>query len=287
MTVLAAGGVVWRRTADATVEVLVVHRPKYDDWSLPKGKLRSREHRVDAALREVQEETGLRVRIGKELPSASYVDRNGNDKIVWYWAMEPLEGQFEPHDEVDEIRWVPFARLRQLLTYERDMEIADALPSVLPTAPMLLLLRHAQALPRSEWHGDDVDRPLTARGRRQAQALPDRLAAFPVDTIVSSPAERCTASVAHLAVARGLAVHTYDIIGENAGRAAVALLRDLAGTGALMCSHGDVIESVLEALVRTDHLDIGPDPQWAKGSVWVLQPEGDRFLHASYLPPPE
>jgi 8-oxo-dGTP diphosphatase len=113
--VLAAGGVV--RRGD---EVAVVHRPKYDDWTLPKGKLNGGESFQDAALREVREETGLVCELGEEANSTTYEDRNGKIKLVRYWEMTPVGGAFAPNDEVDELRWLPDDEARALLTYDRD-----------------------------------------------------------------------------------------------------------------------------------------------------------------------
>jgi 8-oxo-dGTP diphosphatase len=125
--VLAAGGVVWRRRHDGDVEVLLVHRPKYDDWSFPKGKLDPGEGFEDAALREVEEETGLRCRLGDGLKSAEYRDHHGRSKLVRYWAMEPLGGEFHPTSEVDEVRWVSPADARRVLSYDHDREVLGAL----------------------------------------------------------------------------------------------------------------------------------------------------------------
>jgi len=123
----AAGGVVWRRTPEGDVEVLLVHRPRYDDWSLPKGKLEPGESHRAGALREVEEETGLRCRLGQELPSVSYDDRRGRSKQVRYWEMEVESGEFTPNDEVDEVRWLAPGEARALMTYDRDREVLDAL----------------------------------------------------------------------------------------------------------------------------------------------------------------
>jgi len=117
--VKASGGLVWRR-GDRGLEVALVHRPKYDDWTFPKGKLDPGEGWEEAALREVQEETGLRCRLGHELPSAAYTDPKGRAKVVRYWLMEPLDGSFSPSNEVDEMRWLPAGEARDVLTYEHD-----------------------------------------------------------------------------------------------------------------------------------------------------------------------
>jgi 8-oxo-dGTP diphosphatase len=120
--VKAAGGVVCRRAGGA-LQVALVHRPRYDDWSFPKGKLDKGESWEDAALREVEEEIGVRCRLGAELPPTSYLDPKGRDKVVRYWLMEPLEGEFEPSDEVDEMRWLAPADAEELLSYEHDREL--------------------------------------------------------------------------------------------------------------------------------------------------------------------
>ncbi len=123
----AAGGVVWR-AGPAGAEVLLVHRPRYDDWTLPKGKLDRGESFEDGALREVWEETGLRCRLGRELEAVRYRDHKGRPKVVRYWAMEVVEDEgLEPNDEVDEIRWVPLADAAALLSYERDRALLAAL----------------------------------------------------------------------------------------------------------------------------------------------------------------
>jgi len=125
--VQAAGGVVWRRSAAGDVEVLLVHRPRYDDWSVPKGKLDRNEDHAVAALREVAEETGLRCVLGPELISTSYRDRKDRPKQVRYWAMTPVDGTFTSTAEVDEVRWLPVDAARSLLTYPRDDAVLAAL----------------------------------------------------------------------------------------------------------------------------------------------------------------
>lgn len=124
--VRAAGGVLIRKGEDGAVEIAVIHRPKYMDWSLPKGKLEDGEGWLEAALREVEEETGYRCRARRELPPTSYRDRRGRHKVVRYWLMKPLEGGFEPHDEVDELRWLSSAKAVEKLSYDHDKELVEA-----------------------------------------------------------------------------------------------------------------------------------------------------------------
>jgi 8-oxo-dGTP pyrophosphatase MutT (NUDIX family) len=120
--VAAAGGVLVAPDQDGP-RVAVIHRPKYMDWSLPKGKLEEGEGWQEAGLREVEEETGYRARALEELERVSYLDRKSRRKLVRYWLMEPVDGQFEPHGEVDELRWVTGEEADRLLTYEHDKQI--------------------------------------------------------------------------------------------------------------------------------------------------------------------
>jgi 8-oxo-dGTP diphosphatase len=132
--VRAAGGAVWRRDEDGGLQIVLVHRPKYDDWSLPKGKVDPGESDEEAALREVEEETGLQGDLGPELTSSSYKDRFGRDKVVRYWAMPvrggEVGGQHEV-EEVDDVRWVPVDEARRMLSYDRDAEVIDSLERAL------------------------------------------------------------------------------------------------------------------------------------------------------------
>jgi len=121
--VFAAGGVLVRPGAGATAEVAVIHRPKYGDWSLPKGKLDGSEGFEQAALREVEEETGMCAELGPELSAVRYRDRKGRSKLVRYWLMRPTEGEFRPGSEVDELRWLDPDTARELLSYEHDAEL--------------------------------------------------------------------------------------------------------------------------------------------------------------------
>lgn len=124
--VRAAGGVVAGHDGDGQVVVLLVHRPRYDDWSLPKGKCDPGESDEDCARREVEEETGLRCTLGAELPSTRYVDRKGRPKQVRYWAMEVIGGAFAPNDEVDQVRWLAPDAAAELLSYAHDVAVVEA-----------------------------------------------------------------------------------------------------------------------------------------------------------------
>jgi 8-oxo-dGTP pyrophosphatase MutT (NUDIX family) len=128
----AAGGIVRRRGAGGEQEIAIVHRPRYDDWALPKGKLDKGETDEQAALREVAEETGLRANLGDLAGRISYRDRHDRAKVVSYFFMTPESGAFEPNDEVDELRWVPLEEALELLTYDRDRELVQTVIADLP-----------------------------------------------------------------------------------------------------------------------------------------------------------
>jgi 8-oxo-dGTP diphosphatase len=259
--VRAAGGVV-ARGEPGRVEILLVHRPKYDDWSLPKGKARPGELDEDCALREVLEETGLDCEPRFELPSTRYRDRNDREKRVRYWAMRVRDGRFEPHEEVDEIAWLAPSEARRRLSWRRDEAVVLALGH--DGSRPLLLVRHASAGERGAWDGDDRLRPLDAKGRRQAARLVDVLAGHRVERVCSSPYLRCMQTVEPL----GLPVEPREELAEGAGLAALAEVA-AEGPGAI-CVHGDVLEALL-----------GEVPP--KGSVTLVGP-GLRPL--ATIPPP-
>jgi 8-oxo-dGTP diphosphatase len=125
-----AGGVLWR-PENGGYEIALIHRPRYDDWTFPKGKNLPGESDAACALREVREETGLLCELSVELPSTEYVDRKGRAKTVSYWIMRPLSGQFEINREVDELRWLSLTEAERLLSYERDRMLLVAIGEIL------------------------------------------------------------------------------------------------------------------------------------------------------------
>jgi 8-oxo-dGTP diphosphatase len=265
--VVRAAGAVVRRAGPDGVEVLIVHRPRYDDWTFPKGKAEPGESDEETAAREVEEETGLRGTLGMELPNSRYRDSRGRDKVVRYWTMRPEDGEFEPHREVDEIRWVPVDRAADLLSYDRDREILAAVPSP------LLVVRHASAGDREDWEGDDSLRPLDGKGRRQADALVEQLGPFRIDRIVSSPFVRCVQSVVPLARSRDLEVEEADELAEGADPEDVQALFDrLAGEAAVLCGHGPELEPLF-----------GP---MKKGVTVIAERTNGQLLDLGRLPPP-
>ena len=256
--VRAAGGILVRDG----VEIALVHRPKYDDWSLPKGKAKPGESDEDCALREVREETGFHCELRFELPSTRYRDSLGRDKRVRYWAMRPVDGAFEPHDEVDELVWLSPLEARRRLSWERDDPVVRAFGH--DGSRPLLLVRHASAGDRQAWTSDDRLRPLDERGRRQAELLVAVLAGHRIDRVCSSPYLRCVQTVELL----GPTVDLRDELAEGAGLAAFAAV--VAEGPGVLCVHGDVLEELL-----------GETP--AKGSTTLVD---DELRPIATIPPP-
>ncbi|MFF0271555.1 NUDIX domain-containing protein [Kribbella sp. NPDC004536] len=270
-TVIAAGGVVWRER-DGTRQVLLVHRPRYDDWSLPKGKLTMHEHVLLGAQREIEEETGQHVVFGPPLGVQRYaIRKNGGtaEKLVHYWSAVPVDdGSFEPNDEVDEISWLPVDKARAKLSYPRDVDILDALDRVVPVVATVVVVRHADAVKRKDWDGKDTLRPLTSTGTEVAKRLSGVLAALGVNRIISSDAERCVATVAPYAATIDRHIHLWPEISERGYDADPDGLRGLAdrvwrpGKVTVICSH----RPVLPALCRELGLKVG---KFATGSFLV------------------
>jgi len=123
----SAGGIVWRLVGRQQHEVLIVHRPARQDWSFPKGRRRQRESALDCAVREVGEETGMQCTIDEELPEVRYIDRQGRSRLVRYWLMQVERGEFQPNNEVDEIRWTPIAQAGELLTLQAELVLVSGL----------------------------------------------------------------------------------------------------------------------------------------------------------------
>lgn len=275
--VLAAGAVLWRRAASGGVEVAVVHRPRYDDWSFPKGKLDAGETMPFAAVREIAEETGQSARLGPLLGDVRYAVAAGG-KVVRYWAAEARGGGFTPGEETDELRWLPPDRATELLSYAHDRDLLARFTRTGPPFSVIALVRHAKAGSRDQWDGDDALRPLSGSGREQAQQLDRLLGLFGPDRLVSAPPVRCRDTVAPLAERLALPVTDEPLLGEVGYRedpaAGLARIRELARVAGVtvVCSQGGVIPHVVEALAGAAGLT-GVDQDGVparKGSTWLL-----------------
>ena len=289
--VRAAGGLVTRDT-DHGPELVLVHRPAYDDWSFPKGKLERGEDELDAALREVKEETGLTCEAGEDLGAITYVDGRGRPKVVRYWRMEaPPKPKLHPRHEIDLARWVPVEGAEVELTYPHDRTLLRRFvgeENGLPTVPVYVI-RHVKAGERAAFDEPDELRSISKTGRKQARALRDVLAAVPFSRLVSSPFIRCVQSLEPIAEDRGLDITVARELSEGQGPAGAEawVLATAADGPAVLCTHGDVMRELVDSLVDRG-VPVGGNGAngWAKAGTWRLDVRSGRIRELTYLPPP-
>jgi 8-oxo-(d)GTP phosphatase len=268
---IRAGGAVLWRPGEAGTEILLVHRPRYDDWSLPKGKQEPGEHIAVTAVREVEEETSVRPVLGPHLRSVCYQVR-GQSKQVDYWA---ARGDAAKADhEIDAVEWLPVGQALDRLSYPHDRDVVSALVPR-ETVP-LILLRHGHAAPKDE---DDLARALNRRGREDAAALAGLLACFaPLARVLSSPAVRCVQTVAPYAAAADVPVEVVEefSVGTNAGDSAGAIIRELVANArpAIVCLHRENIPVALEAACAALGTYPPADPALIKGGFWIVHASG-------------
>lgn len=256
--VVAAGCLIWREKKDQ-LEVLIIHRPHYDDWSWPKGKQDAGETIAETAVREVREEVGLTVKLGVPLAVTKYKVKHGK-KEVFYWAARTTAAAHAQADlgEVDELRWVSPKTAREMLTNETDREPLDALVDLhahgnLYTRPVIIV-RHAKAKPRSSWAGAEGERTLAATGKRQAIAVGKLLEAWEPTKLISSPWVRCMQTVSPYSKTSGIVIKQKAPLTEDAHKAnpqkvakIVQALFDKDDAVAL-CTHRPVLPTVLQVI---------------------------------------
>lgn len=269
----AAGAVLWREEGGQEL-VALVHRPAYDDWSLPKGKARRGEHPILVALREVYEETGHTGTLGVPLPDQRYL-KEGRPKVVHLHAMQAGSGKpLDPDVEVDAVRWMPLPDALAAATWERDRESLTHFAGAHRPSGAVLLLRHASAGERRLWEGEDRDRPLDEYGIEQSEVIVPLLSAYAPARLISSPTARCVDTVAVFGADQGLSVELDAGVSEDDydPDAAEALLEELiaAPTSSVVCTHGPVLADLIERLSSR----LGRPPTGAarvpKGGGWVV-----------------
>ena len=282
MTQVGFGGLVWKET-DRGLQILLVHRPRYDDWSLPKGLPLPGESSEQTALREVHEETGLRCRLGRPIGDKTYLLPDGSTKTCHYWAMVAVSGEFHPNREVDAVQWVELARAAEVLTYESDLDLLAGLTAGWNVmVPRLMVVRHAHAGIRNEADPKDRERELSEQGWSEATGLVETLAGEQIQKLLSSPYRRARQTLEPLSEALGLPIEETDDLAEDHPDRSLSYL---AHRDTVLCTHGNVIPVLLDALLE-DGCEFLSPRKWEKGSTWLIDFEGGLAVRARYLDPP-
>ena len=272
-----AAGVVVIRHGNAGPEVLVVHRNLRADWSLPKGKVEPGEHPLVTAVRECDEESGVIPILGVPLERQEYLAL-GEPKIVDYWAARVgSEEGFAPDEEVDQVQWLPPHEAAERMTYPRDGDLVRQAVAGVSTTP-LILLRHTQAMKRADFKGKvDAERPLSGKGRSQAKVLMPMLAAYGIEAVHSSDAQRCRETVKRYAKSIDATISAEQSLSEEghaerpkrAARRMRELLEDPRPI--VVCSHRPVLPTLVEAIAELPgSQDWSSEPKLPPGGFWVI-----------------
>lgn len=277
--VLAAGAVCWR-LVEGKARILLVHRGDRADISLPKGKLDPGETLPQTAIREIAEETGLKVSLGAPLGIVEYSLPSGREKVVHYWSAEVDEhvlelATFTPNNEIAGLEWVSLDKARKKLSYEHDIAIVDEFAARLKAGVArtfaIIALRHGKAVAPQSWDGPDATRPLLQRGSDQALSVAPAIAAFAPHKLISSTAVRCLSTIAPLSGYLGAAVRATNALSQDAFEdgtsdvAGVVAKRLAKRATAVLCSHGPVLPDILAEIVRqTGSI---PDPAIRRASL--------------------
>jgi len=292
MIIQAAGAVLWRYSPSKKIEIALVHRPRYDDWSLPKGKVEDKESHIACAFREVLEETGYTPVFGPELGQAFYKVEEGK-KVVRYWSAQASEESVGTVDknEIDEVLWLEVKDAQKKLTVEDDKKIVDFFVEFGVQTIPLVLLRHAKALKRDDWDGDDSDRPLDNLGQLQAKRLLPQFYPYNISEIHSSDAYRCMQTVEDLT--RALDLNT--IIGLDLSEDMYSKDKDASleyvsslmnqNKRAIICSHNPILPKVLKKLVGRKYfkeLDTKLEP----AEAWVIHHRDGEVISVDWIEAP-
>ncbi len=289
--ILAAGALVWRKSKEKKIEIAVIHRPKYNDWTIPKGKVELNESSIACAYREVIEETSIETEFGMYLGEVKYQSLDGPKQVSFWSAQVVKENIFTPNSEVDEIKWVEAAKAAKFLSLESDKEILSKFNKLKYESKPLVLLRHAKALSRDEWQGDDDDRPLDSLGQMQAKRLLSIYQAFNLEQIHTSDAIRCYDTVEPMAKALGLRLEVSNNLSESAFKKdkedAFDYARDLIKSDkrALLCSHNPILPKVLNKLTKKSDVESDEEKLYP-ADAWVIHRIGKEVIQIDRIDAP-
>jgi len=289
----AAGAVLWRYSASKKIEIALVYRPRYEDWSLPKGKVEEKESHIACAYREVLEETGYASIFGPQIGQAMYKVPEGK-KVVRYWSAQAIGEPVGTIDknEIDEILWLEVKGARKKLTLDDDKAIVDFFVEFGVQTTPLVLLRHAKALKRDEWDGEDSDRPLDNLGQLQAKRLLPQFYPYSISEIHSSDAYRCMQTVEDLT--RALELNT--IIGLDLSEDMYSKDKEAAldyvstlmqqGNRAVICSHNPILPKVLKKLVGKKYFK-ELDSKLEPAEAWVIHHRDGEVVSVDWVEAPQ
>jgi 8-oxo-dGTP pyrophosphatase MutT (NUDIX family) len=289
--ILAAGAVVWRSVEGSShVEVAIIHRPRYDDWSLPKGKVDPGETEPAAAIREVFEEIGHRVHLGHALATVRYPVLQGV-KRVRYWAARDLGGEFTPTAEVDDLEWMSAKDAMGKMSYPHDRKVLRRFTKVPSHTKTVLIVRHGTAGRKKRYKGDDRNRPLDKHGRAQAELLVGQLLAFGPTSLYATDRLRCIQTIEPLADELGVDIILEPTLTEEAywqdrAKARQRALEIAATDGTpVICTQGKVIPDLIQWWCERDR--VKPDKSRnGKGSTWVLSMHNGKLIDADHIASP-
>jgi 8-oxo-dGTP diphosphatase len=289
--ILAAGAVLWRSVdGSSDVEVAIVHRPRYNDWSLPKGKVDQGETEPATAVREVHEETGHRAHLGRALATVRYPVLQGV-KRVRYWAGRDLGGEFTATAEVDDLVWMPAKDAMGKVSYPHDRKVLRRFAKLPADTKTLLIVRHGTAGSKKRYKGDDRNRPLDKHGRAQAELLVGQLLAFGPTSVYATDRLRCIQTIEPVADELGAEIIleprlTEEEYWRNRAKARQRFVDIAAADGSpVICTQGKVIPDLIQWWCERDR--VKPDKSRnGKGSTWVLSMHEGRLIAADHIVSP-
>ena len=288
----AAGAVLWRRLSDELLQIALIHRPRYNDWSFPKGKAEENESDISCAYREVLEETGYVSQFGPELGSVNY-EVDGKKKVVKYWAAQAIGNPIHPIDlgEVDQLIWVNLDDAKKKLTLESDQKILESFQSFGSDSYPLILLRHAKAISREEWQSDDGDRPLAHIGQMQAKRFLSKIHPYEIKEIYTSDAVRCYESIEPIARALSInpvfspALSEYSFIKDKKSwhQSITEIMENEIAT--LVCSHNPVIPEIVKKLIGKKNFN-ELNHELLPGEAWILHHKDGEVVAIDWVSAP-
>ena len=289
--ILAAGAVLWRKSEKKKIEVLIIHRPKYDDWTFPKGKAEIGEPLIACAYREVLEETNIETAFGPYLGEVEYLTNDGKKKVSFWSAKVIKEKEFNSNAEVDQLKWVEVTKVKELLTLDTDRKILEQFLRIEPDTKPLVLLRHAKAVTRDEWQGEDDDRPLDSYGQNQAKRLLAMYQVFNLEQIHSSDAVRCYDTVVAIAKSLNIKLEVTGKLSESTFKKdkekAFDYAKDLMklNESVLLCSHNPILPKMLNKLTKKSEVD-ADEGKLLPADGWVIHRIGKEVIQIDRIDSP-